>query len=214
MERYNLEYLRQLHLFETLSSAQKKGYTTEYMMETYRPGELRPATEIRGKTRNYASLGTKVLVIYSRMDEEIQKAADTMLKAIDVDALAKLPREDFAETMANLYADLDFCHPFYDGNSRTLRAFISEISDKAGFYTDWGRYGSDTLAQEELYAARDAAVCAMTLRSVPLGPYEPLVERTVEILKDCKSLAQIFDEITHSKPRSLEIDRGGGVEID
>lgn len=90
MERYNLEYLRQLHLFETLSSAQKKGYTTEYMMETYRPGELRPAAEIRGKTRNYASLGTKVLIIYSRMDEDIQKATDTMLKSIDVDALAKL----------------------------------------------------------------------------------------------------------------------------
>lgn len=64
---------------------------------------------------------------------------------------------------------------------------------------DWDRYSHDYLAQEELYAVRDAAVCAMTLRSVPLGPYEQFVERTVEILKDCKSLTQIFDDITHSK---------------
>lgn len=214
MERYSLEYLRQLHLFETLSSIQKKGYTTQYVMETYMPGQLRPASEIRGKVRNYASLGTEVFVVYSMMDERTQKAADTMLNSIDVEALAKLSREEFAETMANLYADLDFCHPFYDGNSRTLRAFISEIADKSGFYIDWDRYSQDYIVQEELYAARDAAVCVMTLRSVPLGPYEPLVERTVEILKNCKSLTQIFDDITRSIVRPHEIDREGGVEID
>lgn len=211
---YDLEYLKQIHSHATLTSIQAKGYSPHYVNETYRPGELRPPSVLHGKIREYKSLGVELLVVYSRMDEEIQKAADTMLKSIDVDALAKLPREDFAETMANLYADLDFCHPFYDGNSRTLRAFISEISDKAGFYMDWDRYSHDYLAQEELYAARDAAVCAVTLRSVPLGPYEPVVERTVEILKDCKSLTQIFDEITHSKTCSLEIDRGDGVEID
>lgn len=210
---YDLKYLCQLHEKMILASVAEKGYTPEYLDE-HRPGELRPASAIRGKVRNYASLDTEVLVVYSRMDEEIKMAADTMLKSIDAEALAKLSREEFAETMANLYADLDFCHPFYDGNSRTLRAFISEVSDKAGFAIDWQKYNRDYISREQLYAARDVAVCAMTLHYVPLGLYEPFVERTIEVLGDSKNLLQIFDEITFSKARTQENEKRGGVEID
>ena len=57
--------------------------------------------------------------------------------------------------MAKLYGDLDFLHPFREGNSRTLRAFTSQLASEAGYVLDWTWSGADAQARDSLDKARD-----------------------------------------------------------
>jgi len=60
--------------------------------------------------------------------------------------------------MGKLYAELDYIHPFGDGNSRTLRAFTRQLAREAGYEIDWERFGSDEFGRDLLYIARDRSV--------------------------------------------------------
>lgn len=60
--------------------------------------------------------------------------------------------------MAVLYGDLDYAHPFREGNSRTLRHFSEQLAKQAGFDLDWSRSNADGLSRDQLYVARDLAV--------------------------------------------------------
>lgn len=56
--------------------------------------------EIHYKIREYKSHNIKTTTVYSRMDERIVDALDRILMSIDVEKLAKLPRQEFAEYMS------------------------------------------------------------------------------------------------------------------
>lgn len=215
---YDLEYLRRLHHIEVLKSMKEKGYTIEYVTSTYAPGSLRPALteyEIRTKQRYVESKNIVTVAIYSRMNNETQQAADAMLKSINVEELSKLSCDEFSSAMANLYADLDFCHPFEDGNSRTLRAFIAEVANESGFKIDWKRYSHSKKVEEELYAARDVEVNTIALNCMNIGHFKVVAEESINALRqDFKSLAEIFSEITQPKDRTHELSRDGGIEFD
>jgi cell filamentation protein len=69
-----------------------------------------------------------------------------------------LSRDLFATRMAQFYADLDYLHPFSEGNSRTLRTFTRHVSREAGFDLDWSPSNADGTTRDQLYRARDLAV--------------------------------------------------------
>lgn len=214
---YDLVYLSELHRKKIFESIKEKGYTTEYAYKRYAPGVFRPAmspTGIRAKRRYYGIKDATIIVVYSQMDEKTVQAADKMLQSIKVDELAKLTRQEFGEAMAGLYADLDFLHPFIDGNSRTLRAFISEVAREAGFEIDWEKYDLSQLTQDELYAARDIEVNLIALREIDLGVFRDPVKLSIVKLQDFKSLYEIFDEITQRINRFHEKGIDKGIELD
>ncbi len=64
----------------------------------------------------------------------------------------------FAQRMARFYADLDYLHPFSEGNSRTLRTFTRQLAREAGFDLDWAPRNADGSTRDRLYRARDLAV--------------------------------------------------------
>ena len=64
-------------------------------------------------------------------------------------------KEDFCCKIAYLYKELDFLHPFLEGNSRTLREFIRQVGDNAGYNINWSK---TFIAKDHLYKARDIAV--------------------------------------------------------
>lgn len=69
--------------------------------------------------------------------------------------LQDLDREQFTEALARFYDDLNFIHPFREGNGRTQRLFWSRVAFDAGWILDWSPvYGSELnessrLAREE-----------------------------------------------------------------
>lgn len=72
--------------------------------------------------------------------------------------LAGLGKEQIASRLAYFYSELDAAHPFRDGNSRTIRQFVADLSRSAGYRLDWSRASATAQDIEAIFAARDAAV--------------------------------------------------------
>jgi cell filamentation protein len=72
------------------------------------------------------------------------------LHGLDADAMAK--------RLAYYYSELDAIHAFRDGNSRTLRAFTSDLAEAAGHRLNWALAAQRVEDQQRLYNARDLAV--------------------------------------------------------
>ncbi|GAA2604079.1 Fic/DOC family protein [Paractinoplanes durhamensis] len=51
--------------------------------------------------------------------------------------LVGLNREAYLSQLAHFYGELNTRHPFREGNGRTLRAFLRQLSAAAGFQLDW-----------------------------------------------------------------------------
>jgi cell filamentation protein len=77
------------------------------------------------------------------------KAENSLL---GLNAVAIAPR------LAWYYSELDAVHPFRDGNSRTLRAFPSDLAESAGHRLDWAPAAATAEQRQQLYHARDLAV--------------------------------------------------------
>ena len=93
------------------------------------PGEFRPP--VPGgkdwmKNRGLSTVEGVFYVAYSRMDEAAQGRLEKTLEGAKPDKLRGLKTAEFTASIANLYADLDYVHPFSDGNSRTLRTFTKQ----------------------------------------------------------------------------------------
>jgi cell filamentation protein len=56
------------------------------------------------------------------------------------------------------FSELDAVHPFREGNSRSLRAFTSDLAESAGHRLDWARAAQEADSRKRLYRARDLAV--------------------------------------------------------
>lgn len=53
------------------------------------------------------------------------------------DYLSGLERREFLHGLARFYDDLNFIHPFREGNGRVQRLFWSRVSLDAGWLLDW-----------------------------------------------------------------------------
>ncbi|SCG80653.1 cell filamentation protein [Micromonospora echinaurantiaca] len=51
--------------------------------------------------------------------------------------LIGLNHESFVDSLAEYYGELNVCHPFREGNGRTLRAFFRQLGAAAGYQLDW-----------------------------------------------------------------------------
>ncbi len=57
--------------------------------------------------------------------------------------LRGVERERFVELLAHYYGELNARHPFRDGNGRTQRAFLRQLSAAAGWRLDWSALDED-----------------------------------------------------------------------
>jgi len=76
--------------------------------------------------------------------------AENDLQGLDADTMAK--------RLAYYYGELDAVHAFRDGNSRTLRAFTTDLVEAAGHRLNWARAAQAAEDRQRLYHARDLAV--------------------------------------------------------
>jgi cell filamentation protein len=72
--------------------------------------------------------------------------------------LRGLEAELFLRRLAYFYSELDAIHPFREGNSRTLRAWFSDLAQASGRRLDWSCVGQSEEARQRLCHARDVAV--------------------------------------------------------
>jgi len=123
----------------------------------HRPGVIRSNTKGWRKARELEGSGPSHVVHY--LHQGIERRITRVLQDFaGPTALTGLRMEQAAARLAELYADLDHAHGFYEGNSRTLREFTRELALAAGLTLDWVRSGVSTEARNLLYIARDIAV--------------------------------------------------------
>lgn len=69
--------------------------------------------------------------------------------------LVALPKGEFLEILADQYDQLNFIHPFRDGNGRTQRLFWSRFSYHAGWLLDWRPIHGEELNEASRTARED-----------------------------------------------------------
>ena len=76
-------------------------------------------------------------------------------------------REHFIERLA-YYGELNVCHPFREGNGRTQRAFLRQLSAAAGWRLDWSALdkAGNVAASERALLAADFQLMQQVLEPV------------------------------------------------
>ena len=110
------------------------------------------------KNRGLATVEGSFFVAYSRMDDKAQQRMDDALKIANPKQLRQLDIDAFIDTMVRLYTELDYIHPFSDGNSRTLRSFTRQLARESEYHLNWEHFNSTADGRDALYVARDNAV--------------------------------------------------------
>ena len=124
------------------------------------PGGFRADAPGHIKGRQLEASGQRYHVHYAPRSEVDAKLEASLADLKGGEAMRGLGPDQFAERMAKLYGDLDHLHPFKEGNSRTLRAFTTQLAKAAGYELRWGGSNVDAEARDRLYVARDKEVIA------------------------------------------------------
>jgi cell filamentation protein len=98
------------------------------------------------------------VVTYGPSENVLAALAGTFAALNAENGLRGLDADRFAARVAFFCSELDAIHAFREGNSRTLRAFSSDLAQAAGHRLDWSRTAFTPEHRQSLYHARDLAV--------------------------------------------------------
>lgn len=181
----------------------------------HRPGEIRPNAPEHVKIRRLESTRERYTVPYA-LRPEIDARLEPVLAALRGGAeLIGLDPAAFTQRMAKLYGDLDHLHPFAEGNSRTLRAFTSQLAREAGYQLDWGTTSASALSRDTLYMARDWAVINRTYPGLASKPIGEIADRAEMDAYTALGTIQRADRLEEIVRRSIDIglDRTAGARV-
>lgn len=160
----------------------------------FNPGQYREPAPGHSKLRMLGSAGHTYLVAYANrnvLDERLNKVLQQLDGGKD---LSGLSISEFSGKMAKLYGDLDYLHPFKDGNSRTLRIFTAQLASNAGYRLDWNTTNVDAASRDQLYMARDKEVMQRELDDGVSKTSEKEITTTLLNLKNSDSLAALIEK--------------------
>lgn len=129
----------------------------------YPAGKFREPSNTEDLNLSYRPLSTGdgFYCMRSFLDKGAVEKFNETLKDLSVENLKKLTTKEFIKSISDLYARLDYTHPFVDGNSRTFRTFTKQVANSAGFLLDWDKTASSDRYRDALYCAR--GICANNL---------------------------------------------------
>lgn len=172
------------------------------------PGEFRPRVpEGRDwmKNRTLSTADGVFYVAYSHMDEAAQVRLDKALESADPDKLRGLKTADFTASIAKLYTELDYIHPFRDGNSRTLRTFTKQLANEAGYDLEWARFARSEVGRDLLYIARDLSVNELAKAHIQHEHSMRKIVNTMGCLEGNRDLANLLrDAVRPSRAVAFE----------
>ncbi|WP_409967424.1 Fic family protein [Bengtsoniella intestinalis] len=67
--------------------------------------------------------------------------------------LQGLPRDEFITEIVDFYANLNYLHPFREGNGRCQRLYIRQLALQAGYSLDFAKIDSDRMMIATIHAA-------------------------------------------------------------
>ena len=193
--KFDSAHLREIHrsLFQDLSH--------------HSPGDYRPDAPAHIKGRSLEGLSYRYHVPYA-LRPEVDTGVDKVLSELNgPEGLRGLDRAQFSARMAKLYGDLDYMHPFAEGNSRTLRIFTMQLAGEAGHGLDWHATNADSASRDRLYIARDKEVIQRAFPGLDQSramstenrqEYEAYV-RVIARFRDEPTLQQVIEDVSAAK---------------
>jgi cell filamentation protein len=149
------------HVIDLRRNPIKGPFDASRLKETHRRifGNVYPwAGEFRQGIGMMAKNRSGFVVAYGPSENVPTALAETFAKLTAEHDLHELESAQFAGRLAYFYSELDAVHPFREGNSRTLRAFTSNLAQAACRRLDWSRTAAAPEGRQNLYHARDMAV--------------------------------------------------------
>jgi len=93
---------------------------------------------------------------------KLELATAHVFKALaEEEYLRNLERNNFIDRLGYFYDQVNYLHPFREGNGRAQRRFWSEVAEKAGYFINWD-------------AAEHAEIDATSIAAMEQGDLEPL----------------------------------------
>lgn len=180
-------------------------------------GQVREPTSGWGKSR-LLSDGSRHFVAYHSLQGIVpEKAVNNIMQRAVEELRAIRPNDTaaIAKSTARMYADLDHLHLFKEGNSRTLRTFVSQVvRETTGRRLEWDATDRNGSARDELYRARDAQVVA---RQIPREVFERQLKQlshTVHALRGTRPLDSVMREnLEVGLQRDLATAMGHSAEL-
>lgn len=109
-----------------------------------------------------------------------------------------LNAEELSKRLSYYYCELNFGHPFREGNGRTQREFIRELAAKNGFDLDWSKVDSKNFLDKTIQATMGVGKVA----EKALGELADIIKGCFTSLEPDKGLIKKMDKI-------YDLDRGG-----
>ena len=149
INHFSLEHLRDLHreIFkdfpQALYAKDMAGLLADVPPEyiEFTPGVFRQPVEKNNPWSKFRTYGNKktIYIYHSCGGEEDFAKVDTLLSSLDIRALKIANREEKINVVTEIYEELDFLHPFMDGNNRTNRVFISQLAESIELPLTWNK---------------------------------------------------------------------------
>ncbi|MEJ7137847.1 Fic family protein [Amphibiibacter pelophylacis] len=162
------------------------------------PGEFRePVPEGVDwiKQRGLTTVEGSFYVAYSRMDDEAISWLNQVLETADPDTLCGLTPPEFTACLARIYTELDYVHPFSDGNSRTLRTFTRQLARESGYEIDWERFDRSDVGRDLLYIARDLSVNGLAAPNIQHESTKRKVQYSQDRLEGNRALPDLLCDV-------------------
>lgn len=99
--------------------------------------------------------------------------------------------------------NLDYIHPFLDGNSRTLREFTRQLADESGYSIPWEVFNNSNNGRDVLYIARYLSVNKLTLPEIANIDTKQKVVFTPDKFDGNSELPELLSYIIHSKTQEI-----------
>ncbi|MGE6606753.1 Fic family protein [Halomonas sp. NPDC076908] len=164
------------------------------------PGEYRP-TVAPGKdwikSRHLESIGITSHVAYSPMDKAAQIRLEEVLEGVNSAKLFNVKATDFTQAIGKLYVEVDYIHPFIDGNSRTLREFTRQLAEASGYMLDWSQFDQSPSGRDVLYIARDLSVNKLALPNIQNLVTKRDVMLSMDQLEGNRELPDLLRDAVH-----------------
>jgi len=170
------------------------------------------------KTRKLESVGIRLSVAYSPMDSNARSRLEDILESADPAVLSGLSTRAFTAAMGRLYSEVDYIHPFVDGNSRTLREFTRQLAERSGYMLAWERFGQSPAGRDILYIARDRSVNELALPHIQQEATRRAIVLSMDQIEGNQDLPGLLQDIIQpvgepSLEQQLAAEEGRAVAV-
>ena len=199
---FNISQLREERLPEKLNQDFIKEINRRIFagveIADYAPGTFRHASEpgsLNLSSRNLKSQNDRqIFSMRSFMDATALKRLDSTLASIQPESLKQLDTAEFVQKISEIYAGLDYIHPFQDGNSRTFRTFTQMVAHNVGFKLNWRKISCSQFLRDELYCARSIEANRLAAADPAQAHVKDFVLNMLDDLSDKRDLNQLLSE--------------------